>query len=350
MWLLNNETPFSAERTWVRDERGAEFWLVAIRAAFSIDPDGRQAPACKQTDVQRAPAFAGDPMKTGLLTDSDFALHKDGTDILIAGQAYAEGGRPAVSARVRMKIAEIDKTIIVHGERRLYKGGLGLGITKAQPFVMMPLAWERTYGGWDKHGATEHWLAENPVGVGFATRAKHLYDTQAPNLEYPNAPYSGPRSGRPAGVGPVAHHWQPRVRYAGTYDARWEKTRDPLVPDDFDRRYFRSAPTDQQTKKPLLGYEEVKLGGVTPEGFLGFILPRIAFDVITTFKGRGDVRQRPTIHTLWLMPEERRFELVYLSALEVPPGREEKLVGTIVRLRQRIGTPSSIRATGVWVQ
>ena len=350
MWLLNNETPFSAERTWTRDERGAEFWLVAVRAAFSIEPDGQQVPAEQQTDVQRVPVFAGDPMTTALLTDSDFALQKDGTDILLTGQAHAENRRPATEARVRLKVAEIDKTLVVHGERRLYKGGLGLGITGAEPFLVMPLNWERSYGGWDKRGRTEHWLAENPAGVGFATEAKHLYDTQAPNVEYPDAPYRGARSGRPAAFGPVAQHWQPRVRYAGTYDSRWEKTRDPLVPDDFDRRYFRSAPVDQQTNKPLVGYEEVRLGGLTPEGFLGFMLPRLVFDVITTFKGSGDVLQRPAIHTLWLMPQERRFELVCVSALEVPPGREEKLVGTTIRLRPRLGTPDSVRATGVWVQ
>lgn len=350
MWLLNNETPFAAERTWTRDERGAEFWLVAVRAAFVIDPDGRQTPAEKQTDVQRAPVFEGDPLTTELLTDNDLVLSKTGTDVLLAGQAHAEGGRPAVEARVRLKVADIDKTVVVHGERRLFKSGLGLGITSAAPFLTMPLAWKRAYGGWDKRGERQDWVAENPAGVGFAIDEDHLYDTQAPNLEYPDAPYRGAHSGRPASFGPVAHHWQPRVRYAGTYGARWEKTRDPLLPDDFDRRYFRSAPADQQTEKPLVGYEKVRLGGMTPGGFLGFMLPRIVFDVITSFKGGGDIRQQPAIHTLWLLPEERRFELVYLSALEVPPGRDEKLIGTTIRLRPRLGTPDSVRAAGVWVQ
>ncbi|HET7881573.1 MAG TPA: hypothetical protein VFL55_11855, partial [Acetobacteraceae bacterium] len=62
MWLLDNDTPFSAERTWTRDERGAEFWLVAIRAAFEIDPDGRQRVAEEQTGVQRFPFYSDDPV------------------------------------------------------------------------------------------------------------------------------------------------------------------------------------------------------------------------------------------------------------------------------------------------
>jgi hypothetical protein len=32
----------------------------------------------------------------------------------------------------------------------------------------------------------------------------------------------------------------------------------------------------------------------------------------------------------------------------VPPGREEKLVGTTVRIKPRVGTPASILRTGVW--
>lgn len=138
------------------------------------------------------------------------------------------------------------------------------------------------------------------------------------------------------------------MKFAGTYDERWQVTRDPLVPEDFDRRYFRCAPDDQQTQSPLVGYEEVKLLGFTPDGFLGFTLPRITFDITTTFRRYGDVCQQPSIHTLWLMPERRRFEMVYLSALEVPPGREEKLAASTVRVKRRVGTPASILRTGVW--
>lgn len=348
MWLLNNETPFASERTWTRDERGAEFWLVAIRACFEIDPEGRQSPAAEQTEVQRAPVFAGDPQMTGLLTDSDFALHKDGTDILLDGRAYAPERRPATKTSVRLQVASIDKTLHVIGERRLYKGGLGLAFTPPQPFLDMPLTWERTYGGWVRSGSSEDWVASNPAGVGFATDPSHLYDTQAPNVEYRDAPYRSPNSGKPAAFGPVAHHWQPRVNYAGTYDKHWKEKRDPLPPVDFDRRYFRSAPIDQQTDKPLVGFEGIQLSGLTPDGFLSFLLPRIRFDFVTTFKGAGDVRQTPSIHALWLMPDRRRFEIVYLSALEVPPGREEKLVGTTVRIKRRINTPPSVLRTGVW--
>lgn len=345
MWLLENKTPFSAERTWTRDERGAEFWLVAIRAAFEIDADGRQRPAGKQSEVQRFPLYAGDPVRNEMLSDLDFALSKSGTDILVAGHAHAREGRPVARSQLRLKVAQIDKTVEVVGDRLFFEGGNST--SRPGSFTAMPLRWSRTYGGWDDEG--QDWLPENPAGCGFATDRERLVGTSAPNFEYADAPYRGPQAGRPAGFGPVAYHWQPRVGYAGTYDKAWEERRDPLPPDDFDRRYFRCAPADQQTATFLIGYEEVRLGGFTPEGYFAFVLPRIAFDVVTRFRAAPDVRQVPDIHTLWIYPDRQRFELVYLAALEVPPGKEERLIGTTIRIRPRVAVSEFTRRTGVWV-
>ncbi|MDX8350499.1 DUF2169 domain-containing protein [Cognatiyoonia sp. IB215446] len=346
MWLLENETPFAAERTWTRDEKGAEFWLVALRACFEIDPNGQQRAAAEQTEVKRFPEFAGDPMTSGLRSDSDFALSKTVTDILVEGSAVSANGEPVRDMQIRFKVADVDKTLKVVGHRGIYEEVGGVGLTAPAPFTEMPIRWENAFGGWDRTG--NEWEEANPVGRGFATKAAHLADTQAPNIEYENRPYRGHKEGKPAGIGPVAHHWQPRVKFAGTYDKRWSETRDPLVPLDFDRRYFHSAPMDQQTSRALVGYENVRLAGFSQDGILGFVLPRLSIDIITSFKRAADVRQTPSIHTLWLYPNKRRFELVYLSALEVPPGREEKLVSSTIRLRRRIGTPQSILRSGVW--
>ncbi|MDQ2067067.1 DUF2169 domain-containing protein [Xinfangfangia sp. CPCC 101601] len=348
MWLLHNETPFSADRTWIRDERGAEFWLVAIRASFRIGPDGVQRPTRSQTPVQMAPSFAGDPLRAEMLSDSDFALSKTGTDVLLAGRAVAPHGQPSPRVSVRLKLADIDKSLEVLGERLIYQGALGTQVTEPLPFLALPLTWAQSYGGYDPEDASR-WHGENPAGRGFAAKAERLRETQAPNIEYATAPYRSGESGRTAGFGPVAHHWLPRRSFGGTYDEAWRKNRDPLLPEDFDRRYFRSAPLDQQTATPLQGYEQVRVGGVTPEGIWGFVLPRVTFDIVTSFRGARDHNQRAQIHTLWLYPDQNRFEIVYQTALHVPGGMEERLLGTALRVRPRSGTPDSVKATGVWV-
>lgn len=346
MWLLDNETPFAVERTWIRDGRGAEFWLVVVRASFEITPDGQQVLAEAQTEVKRAPEFGGDPMRSGMLHDTDFVLCKSGTDVLLEGTAVAPTETPVDKMAVRFKVANVDKSLRVIGNRRIEPALMGQRLTDPEPFTEMPLRWENTYGGWDE--ADTAWEPSNPVGRGFSVHAATLDGTLAPNVEYMDAPYRGCASGKPAGTGPVAPHWQPRVGYAGTYDARWSETRDPLPPEDFDLRYYHAAPADQQTRKPLMGYEEVTISGFNGQGALRFVIPRLSFDIITKFKGSSDARQSPSLHTLLLCPNQRRFELVYHTALEVPPSKEDKLVGSTARLRKRVGTPDSNLRTGVW--
>ncbi|SDE43156.1 DUF2169 family type VI secretion system accessory protein [Ruegeria marina] len=347
MWLLFNNTPFAAERGWTRDENGAESWLVVIKATFDVAPDGVQTPAEKQRPVSLSPVYEGSGATAELVEDTDLNIAKPRTDVFVAGQAHAPGGR-AVECELRLKVADIDKRVRVLGDRVLGVGPVGLAIGAPRDFDRIPLSWRRTYGGWDQDPENPGWEPENTIGTGFATDTQRLAGHPAPNFEYPDAPYAGPGRGRPAGFGPVARHWQPRVRYAGTYDGHWEKTRDPLLPLDFDRQFYQSAPRDQQSAQPLVGYEHVRLGNFTPDGFWQFLIPRVTFDIVTEFYNRPTRRSGAQIHSLWVYPEERRFTVVWLSALPVPYD-EERLKSTTVSVRRRAGVPDSIRRTGVWL-
>ena len=53
MWQIDNQTPFAAERGWVRDRTGAEVWLVAVKCTFDIDRDGSTAISAEQPPVLR---------------------------------------------------------------------------------------------------------------------------------------------------------------------------------------------------------------------------------------------------------------------------------------------------------
>jgi hypothetical protein len=104
------------------------------------------------------------------------------------------------------------------------------------------------------------------------------------------------------------------VRLAGTYDAAWQRSRQPLLPDDFDDEFYRCAPVDQRVGGFLQGGEEVALGNLTASGLLRFRLPRVSLGFRTRIEG-GTTNHRGQLHTVIIEPEESRLILVWQTAL-----------------------------------
>ncbi len=173
-------------------------------------------------------------------------------------------GGPNIESAARIKSRRCRQDDQGHGDRVFMPGPVSVRMSRAEPFTKMPISWRRTYGGTDMETSKPDWDQRNPVGTGFAVDPHRLVGKTGPNFEYPDEPYRDHTSGKPAGFGPVARHWQPRVSYAGTYGEEWKQTRDPLLPRDFSRTYYQCAPEDQQTKSPLIGYEDVRLRNFTP--------------------------------------------------------------------------------------
>lgn len=243
MWMLSNQTPLAAERTWVRDKRGAEVWVVAVKGTFDILPDGSTLLADEQEEVVLAPQFVGNPQASGLLCETDLPHQKSATDVLSFGHAYAPHGKPVRKLKVGLKVARIQKVLQVTGDRKWLASAGGVSLSRPQPFTRMPITYERAYGGMDLTGDDPNrhdWELRNPAGCGFATKSKHVIGQPAPNVEYPQSLMTRwSQRPTPAGFGPIAGHWSPRVELAGTYDEKWEKTRQPLLPEDFDERYYQ---------------------------------------------------------------------------------------------------------------
>lgn len=115
----------------------------------------------------------------------------------------------------------------------------------------------------------------NPVGVGFRASARNFEEgLRLPNLEDPAHPLK--HFGQvvpPAGFGFISPHWQPRAALAGTYDETWSQQRSPLLPRDFDRRFFNAASPGLVASGYLRGAEPVLLTQVSRHGRLAFNLP-----------------------------------------------------------------------------
>lgn len=339
MWSLRNDTRFAAERSWVRDMNGAEVWLVAVKGTFSIEPDGTTVPADAQEAVCMAPEYAGELGRSSLLRESDLVPSKPTTDVLLRGRAYAPGALPARQVDVTMKVAGITKTLRIFGDRRWRRAVAGLSPSEPEPFVSMPIVYERAFGGRDlssADAAKHDWERRNPVGTGFAVDPRHLVDQSLPNVEDPRELItSWNQRPAPAGFGPIARDWLPRLALAGTYDEAWEASRSPLPPLDLDERFYQCAPEDQQAPRYLRGGEAVELFNLTPNGSLRFCLPRVSIGFLTRLA--GEPRAHPArLHTVLIEPDERRVTMVWHTAL--PCHREAyELELTRIFEKKRIG-------------
>src|SRR5262249_20680950 len=150
---LENRTPFAAERAWVRDRDGTEIWLVAVKASFEIQPDASLKVAAKQPPALLAPLHRGDPARSSLLLDGDLPRTKVATDIVLHGQAQAREGRAVTELDVGLAVGGQCKMLRVIGDR-VWKGQR---ISAPEPFVAMPLVYERSYGGSDAMAAAPAW-------------------------------------------------------------------------------------------------------------------------------------------------------------------------------------------------
>lgn len=339
MWQLENHTPFSSERTWVRDLNGAEIWLVAVKCTFDIKQDGATEIAREQPPVVLTPEYTNpeDPTKSGLKYDMDLVRTKTTTDVVVLGHAYAPHGQPIKELDIGFRVGPVLKRLHLTGDRIW----LGKSPSNPQPFLKMPLVYERAYGGFDPeslHKQTPQWDVRNPLGTGYALSTSFLDGLRLPNIEYPDKlVHEWNDCPVPAGFGPICAHWQPRASFAGTYDDKWQQDRFPLFPLDFDDRYFQCAPLDQQAPQFLKGDEPVVLINLTPEGELRFKLPRVILGFETFFyTGEGQLHDQPKLHTVIIEPDFPRVSLVWHTALPCH-SKVYKLNKTRIIQKQYIG-------------
>jgi hypothetical protein len=336
MWQIDNRTPFAAERGWVRDRNGAEVWLVAVKCTFDIHPDGSTEISKEQPPVLRVPEYIGEAGRSSIRYENDLVLTKKTTDVIVVGHAYAPGDRAVTELEAGFKVGPVQKLLRVTGDREWQSDAPSDPV----PFVKMPLVYERAFGGVD--GKSKHperdWDWRNPVGTGFAVSSENADGARLPNIEYPKEMLQAwTDRPQPAGFGPIGCHWQPRVGFAGTYDDNWMKTRQPLLPEDFDERYFQCAPQDQQAPEFLRGGEPVVLLRLTPGGDLRFNLPKVFLGFDTRFyDGSRELHKERRLHTVILEPDFPRVSLVWHSALPCH-FKVQKLDRTIVTRKTEIG-------------
>jgi hypothetical protein len=186
---------------------------------------------------------------------------------------------------VSLKFNNHIKTIRVFGDRYWSKNLLGYSITKPKPFEKIPLIYELAFGGTDDTLSGQQAESEpyNPIGNGFrAKKSKREVNTlKLPNLEDPkNLIKSLKDTPAPMSFGFVSRDWEPRKSFAGDYGDKWQASRMPLLPEDFDERYYNSGSSGLVLEGYVRGGEDVSIRNATKNGPLKFKMPEVALETV----------------------------------------------------------------------
>jgi hypothetical protein len=345
MWLIANKTPFVADHAWVIDKEGNKLWMVVVKAAFDVSPDGRCYLSGLAEPVRPVAKPFGEFGKSSVRYEADLLGPKPRTDILVLGDAVAPQGRMARALDVVLQVGSVRKTLRVTGNRT-WEANLvgGLRMSDPEPFERIPITYERAYGGWDTSASDErdHRLeARNPVGTGFAVRVENSRGASLPNVEDPERLIrTWSDRPAPAGFNVVDCAWSPRRELAGTYDDKWRQQRFPMWAEDFNPRYHNCAPRDQQTPAFLRGGERVDVIHMSPGGKLSFTLPRIDLAFRTRFGGER-IDHEGQLCTVLIEPNRGRLVMAWQTTI-VCNRRADELDETLV-VEKWIGDGSTNR-------
>ncbi len=322
---LDNRTPFSFESLFLADEEGVPLVVPFVTATYALQVDGSLSLAPEQAPANLAGQLWGEPGKSSYKYEPQCAFTKLSTDVVLVGHAYPTPEN-TTETTVQFSVGPLAKTVRVIGDRYWIKSLGSVYMSPPEPFEKIPLIYERAFGGWDRsHPDPEKHAFEprNPVGTGFRSKHGRFEEgIRLPNLEDPKTPIQNyGDTPPPASFGFTSPDWQPRAAFAGTYDAAWMENRMPLLPVDFDRRFFNAASPGLIAPGYLKGDEPVCIEGASSRGKISFNLPGVPPpECRVQLTGRRDVLVETNLDTIIINTDEDIVLLIWRGHLPVRNG------------------------------
>ncbi len=310
------------------DKEGRPIVVCIFKGTFEIAKNGSLQLAENQVPLNIAGEYWGDPEKTSYKYEPECALYKPATDVVLIGHAYAPKSQ-TTEVQVSLRAGPVEKSVRVVGDRFWMKTLGTVGPSDPRRFERIPLQYERAFGGWDRsdpNPKNHAFEPRNPVGIGFRSRKGRFQEgVPLPNLEDPRHPLrSYGSSVPPAGFGFTAPNWEPRAKFGGTYDKKWTDERMPLLPLDFDYRYFNSASDGLIAREYFRGDESVLVENASPDRRLAFRLPGFPPPVVNVeLRGAQNFELETQLDTVIINADERLLLLLWRGKLSLTRGMED---------------------------
>jgi len=253
---IKNNTPFEFIAIPNYDKEGNEIFTNIVKGTFSLITNQSLKIAEKQVPIVFADEYLGEPAQSPIKYESDLALYKPFTDVIMLGFAHHHQGYRIDKIDVYFSVGELGKRVTIRSDQTVDRIPLNL---------------------LEHFGKEKGMFKGKNIGTGFGFYPK----------QYP-----------------------PRVNYAGTYDEKWQKIRSPFLPEDFDYCFFQSAYPELISKYYLKGTEIVSASNVSIYGPIKVALPGISINVETIFEKKS-VKEKTFLDTIILEPEEKRILLIW---------------------------------------
>jgi hypothetical protein len=320
---------------------GAIFDVLVVRGAFDFCAGGQRVVRSEEQynawgDEYRL-AETTCSLGRALIREGDLTLFKPNTDVYLAGCAQTRDEKPQTRWLATLKAGTIQKSLQLRGPRQMKRSALLWRMSLAEAVTSVELDARLSFGGSfaaQVEGKEESvHKADNSAGCGWLPRGElwkvskaarqeikaqiaAIKSLPAPQIEGPfwsvGSPYDRAAS---VGFGPLVPWHKARTRYAGTCDQKWRQTQFPLLPKDFNPRFYQAAPPDQICKGYLQGDEAIELIGLTVEGEISMRLPGMQVVAqVTPGKGDASLRLLP-LDTVALDLDNRRMLLTWRVAL-----------------------------------
>jgi hypothetical protein len=331
-----------------KNSRGDHIFAVVVKRTYGLQ-NGAVAARCEADhELRQTDAYYddGDAETSTVQYEYELAPCKPFVDIVVIGKAYPPGGVPAVQMIASVRIANLEKSVVVFGDRKChYRESMPPIFSDPEAFTEMEIRYDRAYGGRDETSDPNipFFYPRNHMGRGIALQntKETIQGMALPNIEDPNdlltsdrivlyEPERWPQQPLPQGFGWFQRTWYPRSAFAGSYppfvdvDTVTTEEQMGLLP----QHHIALA---KQSKLPsyhprlnngasygmlfsdLNGNETVSLHGFSPSGKLEFTLPGENPQIILDI-GSGPQQLPAKLDTVSIRPDDLEVDLIWRGA------------------------------------